>query len=84
MIKNFALGSEFIYLKLYTGPFFSDIILRKLCKEAISLYNEKKISLFFFIRYLDPDYHIRFRIRIKNINECFYITKITQNSITCH
>lgn len=81
MIKNFALGSEFIYLKLYTGPFFSDIILRKLCKEAISLYNEKKISLFFFIRYLDPDYHIRFRIRIKNIDECFYITKKINTSL---
>lgn len=75
MIKNFVLGSDFIYLKLYTGPFFADNILRKICDEVISLYDEKKISMFFFIRYLDPDYHIRFRIKLSNFDNTLYVIR---------
>jgi len=63
MIKrSFCIGSEWLYFKIYTGVRTADIILKeKLAPILSSLVNDKTILKWFFIRYNDPDDHIRIR-----------------------
>jgi thiopeptide-type bacteriocin biosynthesis protein len=60
--RRFAPGSEWLYLKLYTGTSTADEVLRQLVvpasREAIA---RGDIDRWFFIRYGDPDWHLRAR-----------------------
>jgi thiopeptide-type bacteriocin biosynthesis protein len=55
-------GSEWLYAKIYTGTATADHILREgvapVVREALS---SGAIDSFFFIRYSDPDWHVRVR-----------------------
>ncbi|WP_313253776.1 thiopeptide-type bacteriocin biosynthesis protein [Empedobacter sp.] len=70
-MKNrvFILGSEWIYLKIYCNYRISDEILFKLKSYLNKSFKSNLIEGFFFIRYNDPDYHIRLRILLTNKNE---------------
>ncbi len=65
--RNFLPGSSWLYYKIYCGSKSADEILLKviqpLCTE---LQVGKLISQWFFIRYNDPDFHIRFRMKIND------------------
>ncbi|PIS03331.1 MAG: hypothetical protein COT85_00600 [Chlamydiae bacterium CG10_big_fil_rev_8_21_14_0_10_42_34] len=59
------LGSEWIYLKLYQEEEGTDrFLIQSLFSFAEKMKHEKKISSWFFIRYQDPDSHLRFRMRL--------------------
>lgn len=62
----FIPGSEWLYLKIYTGIATADriinIAVRPLCMEFI---DRGLASSWFFIRYSDPDHHLRVRLRGK-------------------
>jgi len=77
MKRSFCIGSEWIYFKLYLGPKTADIVLLEKIKNIV-LYLEKKkiINLWFFIRYNDPDYHLRIRFKCSNTNNIFKVIKI--------
>ena len=68
--RNFCLGSEWIYFKIYTGVKTADIILTEHLHPIIKqLQQEKAIQKWFFIRYKDTDNHLRIRFLIaKNQN----------------
>lgn len=67
----FIPGSCWIYLKIYTGEKTADNLLTHLILPFTQyLYNEGLISKFFFVRYADPDFHIRIRFLL-NDNNCF-------------
>lgn len=58
------IGSEWLYLSLYVSPDATDRVL----SETIARIVERLSSLdvcdrWFFIRYADPDFHIRLRVR---------------------
>ncbi len=60
--RNFSIGSEWLYYKLYTGHKTSDLVLTEIIKPiAQQLTNEKVIDKWFFIRYADPKHHVRLR-----------------------
>lgn len=60
-------GGEWVYLKIYTGFVTSDAILASEVYTIVKkLYKERIIRSFFFIRYTDPDYHLRVRFLINN------------------
>ncbi|OUL63852.1 thiopeptide-type bacteriocin biosynthesis protein [Flavobacterium sp. AJR] len=62
MKRDFCLGSEWLYYKIYTGVKMTDIVLVEKLYPIISLLKEKNlISKWFFIRYKDPDEHLRIR-----------------------
>lgn len=62
-------SSEWVYFKIYTGTKSADKILREIIKPyADALIGENMISEYFFIRYTDPNFHIRFRLKITNEN----------------
>lgn len=73
--RIFIPGSEWLYFKIYTGTKTADqILIRDIYPYVRNLYANNKIDRYFFIRYTDPDFHIRFRIHIpefSNYNDIF-------------
>ncbi len=67
MKRDFCIGSEWLYYKIYTGVKTADhILLEKLYPVILDLKVKNCISKWFFIRYKDPEDHIRIRFCIKN------------------
>lgn len=65
--KRFVPGDLWLYLKIYTGIKTADIILEEVINPlTISLLDDKSISHWFFIRYHDPEPHLRIRLYINN------------------
>lgn len=61
--RSFVLGDEWIYYKIYTGAKTSDKVLEEAIKPATEyLLKTQKIDQWFFIRYSDPDLHLRVRL----------------------
>src|SRR5262249_12783610 len=60
--RRFAPGSEWVYAKLYTGAAVADQILREVIRPLTQELQEAgEIERWFFIRYSDPDWHLRIR-----------------------
>lgn len=84
--RKFPPGSDWIYLKIYSGVKTSDVILQETIHPLICHLKEQGfIDCWFFIRYNDPKSHIRFRLKLinnQNYNKVFYkINKIFQQYI---
>lgn len=59
---RFAPGSEWFYVKLYTGPAMADRLLRDLLKPFVKdVKRNHGVDRWFFIRLSDPDFHLRLR-----------------------
>ena len=64
--RIFIAGSEWVYFKLYTGPKTADAILKnELYGYIKEMLKNNIIDKWFFIRYSDPDFHIRLRLHLK-------------------
>ncbi|WP_300568353.1 thiopeptide-type bacteriocin biosynthesis protein [Flavobacterium sp.] len=73
MKRNFCIGSEWLYYKIYAGIKTSDLLLAEKLQPIIEdLKVEGIIDKWFFIRYKDPSEHIRIR---------FYNNKIANLSV---
>ncbi|MFT4031188.1 MAG: lantibiotic dehydratase [Siphonobacter sp.] len=59
--RHFVPGSEWLYYKLYASPSQQDAILSQFLSGCIL---GKKNSEWFFIRYEDPDPHLRLRLHL--------------------
>lgn len=67
--RIFPPGSEWVYLKVYSGPKSLERFLTNEIASIIpSLLRHKCIDMFFYVRYADPDYHIRFRFHLTDIS----------------
>ena len=63
VIRTFPPGSEWLYLKLYAGAATSDYILRDTVADAVrQALDSGAVDRWFFIRYADPDWHLRLRL----------------------
>jgi lantibiotic biosynthesis protein len=59
-------GDEWVYFKLYCHPAISNTLLIKNINVIInSLKKQNKLKGWYFIRYADPDQHLRIRIQTK-------------------
>lgn len=68
--RKYYPGEEWIYFKIYTGEKTAEtILLNSLYPLVQKLKKENKIQKYFFIRYQDPDFHIRFRMQVTNQKE---------------
>ena len=66
--QKFSIGSEWLYYKIYCGQKSADKILLEAIKPLTEALQEMGlIDKWFFIRYNDPDFHIRFRLH--GVNE---------------
>ena len=65
--RTFAPGSEWLYLKIYTGVRTADSLLADILNPvSLAMIDQKIADRWFFIRYADPDFHIRYRLRLTN------------------
>jgi lantibiotic biosynthesis protein len=61
--RHFPPGSEWLYAKLYTGTATADRLLRTTLAEALRTSSATgAVDRWFFIRYGDPDWHVRLRL----------------------
>lgn len=68
--RKFVPGSEWLYLKIYTGVKTADLILEEAVQPLVGYLQENNyISKWFFIRYHDPKPHLRVRFRLNNTND---------------
>ncbi|MDR1120912.1 MAG: thiopeptide-type bacteriocin biosynthesis protein [Dysgonamonadaceae bacterium] len=74
-IRTFMPGSEWLYFKIYTGAKTADRILKdSLYPFVTKLLGDRIIDRWFYIRYADPDFHVRFRLHLtetRNFNSVF-------------
>jgi class I lanthipeptide synthase len=56
-------GSDWLFVKLYTGPATADRLLREIVAPALSdALASGAAQSWFFVRYADPDFHLRVRL----------------------
>lgn len=68
--RNFSIGSEWLYFKLYGGVKVADKILLENLKPLIEeLFQKQLVDYWFFIRYSDPDNHLRVRFHLPNTSK---------------
>src|SRR6266536_176178 len=60
--RRFPPGSEWLYLKLFTGTAGADQVLRRIATVLRWALTAGGADQWFFIRYGDPDWHLRLRI----------------------
>ena len=62
--REFPLGSEWFYIKIYCGAKIADQIITQVIKPvADQLLSEQIIEEWFFLRYIDPNNHLRVRFK---------------------
>ncbi len=62
--RRFTPGSEWLYAKIYTGSASADRVLREAVGPvARGAFGSAVVDRWFFIRYVDPDPHLRLRLR---------------------
>ena len=60
--RSFPPGSEWLYAKLYAGPVTLDQVLRDVIQPVIeTALPTGAVDRWFFVRYGDPDWHLRVR-----------------------
>jgi lantibiotic biosynthesis protein len=68
--RSFPPGSEWLYVKIYCGPKWMDkLLLNELLPLANQLQEARLADHWFFIRYQDPDYHLRIRFHLPHYGE---------------
>jgi thiopeptide-type bacteriocin biosynthesis protein len=61
--RRFPPGSEWLYAKLYTGPATADQVLRDVVAPVTAAaLRSGATDAWFFVRYGDPDWHLRLRL----------------------
>jgi len=66
--REFKPGSEWLYLKIYTGVKTADLILEEAIQSVAGyLQKNNEISKWFFIRYHDPKPHLRVRFCFNDV-----------------
>lgn len=72
--RSFYPGQEWVYMKLYMGPETAEEwICHHLPRIREDIQKNIPGNLFFFIRYLDPDFHIRLRVYIPQRKHFSYV-----------
>lgn len=69
MIKrDFIIGEEWLYYKIYCGQKIADLILINEINTVIGkLKADKLITKWFFMRYADPEPHLRLRLKLHDV-----------------
>jgi thiopeptide-type bacteriocin biosynthesis protein len=67
--SNFSIGDEWLYFKVYVGKKVADNLMTKIIYDLKeNLLHEKLIDKWFFIRYADPESHLRLRFHLTDLN----------------
>lgn len=81
--RNFIIGDEWLYYKIYVGPKSSDFILTNVILPiTCKLTDENVIDKWFFIRYNDPDLHLRVRFHLTDVKELLKVISFFNKKIS--
>jgi thiopeptide-type bacteriocin biosynthesis protein len=76
--RKFLPGSQWIYFKIYCHPFRSSSLL---VKHILPLFNRwfdsRFLNQWFFVRYKDPEYHLRVRLNTDPVNTGLLVRGLT-------
>jgi thiopeptide-type bacteriocin biosynthesis protein len=65
--RRFVPGSEWVYVKLYCGIHEADRLIKTVVHDTVSNFRSSGlIDKWFFLRYSDPDFHLRIRLHVAN------------------
>ncbi|PJJ47720.1 lantibiotic dehydratase [Hymenobacter chitinivorans] len=68
VVREFSMGSEWLYYKFYCGQKVADRVLIDIVRPLTEeLLRQGLIDKWFFIRYADPDNHIRLRLHLSDV-----------------
>lgn len=68
--RNFPPGSEWLYVKIYCGPKWMDkLLLNELLPLVNQLQEVQLADHWFFIRFQDPDHHLRIRFHLPHYRD---------------
>ncbi|AWK05749.1 hypothetical protein HYN56_16495 [Flavobacterium crocinum] len=82
MQRDFITGDSWVYFKIYTGYQTSEKILIDIIRPAADfLITEKIIDKWFFVRYSDPDYHLRVRFECTKKEDYFKVISFLHNPL---
>jgi thiopeptide-type bacteriocin biosynthesis protein len=73
--RTFLPGSEWLYVKIYCTPQSADRVLLEVIRPLLRK-NRAVIRCWFFIRYQDPEPHLRVRIRSHNRDASFLLEEL--------
>jgi len=74
--RLFPPGDKWIYVNIYCGHQYAETILRKQVRELINNLKCKNcIKKWFFIRFKEPEHHIRLRVEAKSRTDFSYIVQ---------
>lgn len=63
--RNFVPGTEWLYFKIYCHPVLTNELLCNVLAPLLHrVYKKKLIDKWFYVRYTDPDHHIRLRLHV--------------------
>jgi thiopeptide-type bacteriocin biosynthesis protein len=80
--RTFIIGDEWLYYKLYCGPKIADIILTEVIKPVTEkLLDQGIIDKWFFIRYSDPQLHLRLRFHFVKEDHFAEVIKALNNHL---
>jgi thiopeptide-type bacteriocin biosynthesis protein len=78
--RTFVIGDKWLYYKIYCGVKTADMLLLEVIKPLTEqLIEEKIIDKWFFIRYSDPEPHVRFRVQFIDIKNIGAVIKKMRN-----
>lgn len=81
--RSFFIGEEWLYYKIYSGPKTADNILLEALKPVTeALFQAKVIEKWFFIRYNDPNPHLRVRFLLSNPESLFPIASMMKKVLS--
>lgn len=61
--RSFLPGSEWLFVKMYTGTSTADVLLKELVNPFVRAVTDSgQVDHWFFLRYADPDWHLRLRM----------------------
>lgn len=73
--RNFSVGSEWLYFKIYCGEKTAEELLKTCIKELVDEFQSNElIESFFFVRYQDPKPHLR--LRFKGNSKSFFYSHV--------
>lgn len=78
----YKLGDEYVYLKIYCNGRYCESILNKVFYPCFNNLKKRKFATtFFFVRYYDPEFHIRLRIRCNSSSSSSVVMSEISNQL---
>ena len=78
--RTFVIGDEWLYYKIYSGVKTADLILKEIINPITKrLLSNNTIDNWFFIRYSDPQLHLRVRFHLTKKDNISEVIKIINN-----